>query len=92
MKSLVTLYRMRDMRNAMLRLKEADPDAWDTFMKQFLRDMTLIPPVFFADKTKSEIAEEKKRVAMSYLKLLAEDDPQQLITRLEAQKKVTQNV
>jgi hypothetical protein len=92
MKSLITLYRMRDMRNAMLRLKEADPQAWEAFLTQFLRDMHMIPPVFFSDTTKAEVAEAKRRVAMSYLKLLAEDDPQSIITRLEAEQKVTQNV
>lgn len=92
MKSLALLYRQRKMRNAMLALKEANPVAWDTFLTQFLKDMTLIPPRFFADGTKAEIAEEKKRVAMSYLSLLAQDDPQSVIDLLEKTQNTQNNV
>ena len=79
------------MRNAMLSLKEADPIAWEHFLAQFLKDMGVIPPKFYQESIKAEIQEEKRRIAMSYLTLLAEDDPQSIINRLEVIAKTTQS-
>jgi len=89
MKSIVAWKRLRDLRNAMISLREADPESWEVFLTQFLRDTEVIPPVFHADKDRAYISEAKKRLGMSYLKLLAEDDPQSIINRLEAETRKT---
>jgi len=67
----------------MLKLKEADPVSWDLFLTQLLRDTRVIPPRFFKDKTELVAGEALRRLGMGYLQILAEDDPQSIITRLE---------
>jgi len=64
-------------------LKEAAPVEWEVFFTQFLKDCHVIPPVFHSDPQKVDRAEHSRRIGMSYLKLLAEDDPQSIISRIE---------
>jgi len=40
-------------------------------------------PVFHNDSTKLRECEGRRRLAMSFLNLLAEDDPQHLINKIE---------
>lgn len=80
---IVNLKRRRDLRNAMIALRDADPVNWAVFEKQFLRDTHVFPPRFYAKPEKAEVAEALRRLGMSYFTILAGDDPQQIITRLE---------
>ncbi len=60
------------------------------FFKVLLRECHVTKPVFHADDAKLRECEGRRRLAMSFLTLLGQDDPQQLINKLELEKK--QNV
>jgi len=57
------------------------------FFKVLLRECHVTKPVFHAEESKLRECEGRRRFAMSLLTLLAQDDPQQLIDRLEAEGK-----
>ena len=57
------------------------------FFKVLLRECHVTRPVFHTDDAKLRECEGRRRFAMSLLTLLAQDDPQQLIDRLEAEGK-----
>jgi hypothetical protein len=57
------------------------------FFKVLLRECHVTRPVFHSDEAKLRECEGRRRFAMSLLTLLAQDDPQQLIDRLEAEGK-----
>lgn len=80
------------MRNALLSLRDADPVHFEIFLKQLLRDTYVVPPVFFQKKVTIQQAEALRRLGMSYLKILAEDDPQSLINRLEQAQKIDEQL
>lgn len=53
------------------------------FFKVLLRECHVTKPVFHSDTNKLREAEGRRRFAMTLLTLMAEDDPQQLINKLE---------
>ncbi len=53
------------------------------FFKVFLRECHVTKPVFHQDTNKLREAEGRRRLAMTFLTLMGEDDPQQLINRIE---------
>ena len=57
------------------------------FFKVLLRECHVTRPVFHTDDAKLRECEGRRRFAMSLLTLLSQDDPQQLIDRLEAEGK-----
>lgn len=57
------------------------------FFKVLLRECHVTRPVFHTDDAKLRECEGRRRFAMSLLTLLAQDDPQQLIDRLEEEGK-----
>jgi hypothetical protein len=57
--------------------------AGKSFFKVLLRECHVTKPVFHSDTNKLRECEGRRRLAMSFLTLLGQDDPQQLITKLE---------
>jgi hypothetical protein len=53
------------------------------FFEVLLRECHVTKPVFHSDTNKLRECEGRRRFAMSLLSLLGQDDPQQLITKLE---------
>jgi hypothetical protein len=53
------------------------------FFDVLLRECHVTKPVFHSDEAKLRESEGRRRLAMSFLTLLAEDDPQQLINKIE---------
>jgi hypothetical protein len=53
------------------------------FFAVLLRECHVTKPVFHSDEAKLRESEGRRRLAMSFLNLLAEDDPQQLISKIE---------
>lgn len=59
----------------------------ERFFKMLLRECHVTKPVFHSDTNKLRECEGRRRFAMSLLTLLAQDDPQKLIDRLEEEGK-----
>jgi hypothetical protein len=57
------------------------------FFEVLLRECHVTKPVFHADTNKLRECEGRRRLAMSFLTLLGQDDPQQLITKLELENR-----
>jgi len=57
------------------------------FFKVLLRECHVTKPVFHAEESKLRECEGRRRLAMSFLTLLGQDDPQELINRLEMENK-----
>ena len=53
------------------------------FFKVLLRECHVTKPVFHSDNNKLRESEGRRRFAMTLLTLIAEDDPQKLINKLE---------
>jgi hypothetical protein len=83
----ITLKRLREKAKlkedlqTILKLPEGE-----RFFQNFLRECHVTKPVFHSDDNKLRECEGRRRLAMSYLDLLSEDDPHKLINKLEAQK------
>ena len=57
------------------------------FFKVLLRECHVTKPVFHVEESKLRECEGRRRLAMSFLTLLGQDDPQELINRLEMENK-----
>jgi|TARA_B110000977_G_C11073831_1_gene490447 hypothetical protein len=57
------------------------------FFKVLLRECHVTKPVFHTEESKLRECEGRRRLAMSFLTLLGQDDPQELINRLEMENK-----
>lgn len=57
------------------------------FFKVLLRECHVTKPVFHADEAKLRECEGRRRLAMSFLTLLGQDDPQELINKIEMENK-----
>tara|TARA_E500000178_G_C16984965_1_gene737720 strand:+ start:94 stop:366 length:273 start_codon:yes stop_codon:yes gene_type:complete len=57
------------------------------FFEVLLRECHVTKPVFHSDTNKLRECEGRRRLAMSFLSLLGQDDPQQLINKLELENK-----
>ena len=53
------------------------------FFAVLLRECHVTKPVFHSEESKLRESEGRRRLAMRFLNLLAEDDPQQLISKIE---------
>ena len=53
------------------------------FFRVLLRECHVTKPVFHSDNNKLRESEGRRRFAMTLLTLIAEDDPQKLINKLE---------
>jgi hypothetical protein len=91
MRELDSVWRLREksqLRNDLINILETP--AGSRFFKVFLRECHVTKPVFHGDEAKLRECEGRRRLAMSFLTLIGQDDPQQLINKLELEKK--QNV
>ncbi len=91
MRELDSVGRLREksqLRNDLINILETP--AGDRFFKVLLRECHVTKPVFHSDEAKLRECEGRRRLAMSFLTLIGQDDPQQLINKLELEKK--QNV
>ena len=71
-----------------LKLKEdlttiIETPAGKRFFKVLLRECHVTKPVFHSDNNKLRESEGRRRLAMTFLSLLAEDDPQKIINKIE---------
>lgn len=57
------------------------------FFKILLRECHVTKPVFHSDDVKMRECEGRRRLAMSFLTLLGQDDPQELINKIEMENK-----
>lgn len=57
------------------------------FFKVLLRECHVTKPVFHSDEAKLRECEGRRRLAMSFLTLLGQDDPQELINKIEMENK-----
>jgi len=57
------------------------------FFTVLLRECHVTKPVFHADEAKLRECEGRRRLAMSFLTLLGQDDPQELINKIELENK-----
>lgn len=63
-------------------LKILDTPEGERFFRILLRECHVTKPVFHSDDAKLRECEGRRRLAMSFLSLLGQDDPQQIINRL----------
>lgn len=63
-------------------LKILDTPEGERFFRVLLRECHVTKPVFHSDDAKLRECEGRRRLAMSFLSLLGQDDPQQIINRL----------
>tara|TARA_R100000278_G_scaffold121020_2_gene104082 strand:+ start:504 stop:776 length:273 start_codon:yes stop_codon:yes gene_type:complete len=57
------------------------------FFRVLLRECHVTKPVFHSDNAKMRECEGRRRLAMSFLTLLGQDDPQELINKIEMENK-----
>lgn len=57
------------------------------FFKVLLKECHVTKPVFHSDDAKMRECEGRRRLAMSFLTLLGQDDPQELINKIEMENK-----
>jgi len=69
------------LRNDLVAILETKPG--QRFFNVLLRECHVTKPVFHSDTNKLREAEGRRRLAMSFLNLIGEDDPQQIINRIE---------
>ena len=84
MKNINTIKKPRDkrkLRDDPLSILETEPG--QRFFKVLLRECHVTKPVFHSDVDKLRECEGRRRLAMSFLSLLGQDDPQFLINKIE---------
>lgn len=59
----------------------------ERFFAVLLRECHVTKPVFHSDEAKLRECEGRRRLAMSFLTLLGQDDPQELINKIEMENK-----
>ena len=72
----------KELRDALEQIMELKPYG-PTFFKYFLKHCNVTKPRVTTDPYKSIWNEARRHLAMSYLNLMAADDPQRLINLLE---------
>jgi hypothetical protein len=82
---LVNLRRKQQFREDLQLILESDHGK--RFFTAFLRDCNVTKPRFHKDPMEMAAVEGKRHLAMSYLYLLSQDDPQNLINILEQETK-----
>ena len=84
MKNINAIKKLRDkkkLRDDLLSILETEPG--QRFFKVLLRECHVTKPVFHSDVDKLRECEGRRRLAMSFLSLLGQDDPQYLISKIE---------
>lgn len=81
LKNIERLRKKAQLRNDMQSILSTPEGA--RFFKVLLRECHVTKPVFHNESTKLRECEGRRRLAMSFLNLLAEDDPQHLINKIE---------
>ena len=84
MKNINAIKKLRDkkkLRDDLLSILETEPG--QRFFKVLLRECHVTKPVFHSDVDKLRECEGRRRLAMSFLSLLGQDDPQFLINKIE---------
>lgn len=84
MTNINTIKKLRDkkkLRDDLLSILETEPG--QRFFKVLLRECHVTKPVFHSDVDKLRECEGRRRLAMSFLSLLGQDDPQFLINKIE---------
>lgn len=59
----------------------------ERFFKVLLRECHVTKPVFHTEEAKLRECEGRRRLAMSFLTLLGQDSPQEIINRIELEEK-----
>jgi hypothetical protein len=78
----------RNFRDALEKLLATDHGK--LFFRRFLRDCNVVNPKFSMDPMKTAYNEGKRHLAMSYLSVLSQDDPQALIDRMRVEQQDNQ--
>ena len=89
MKNINAIKKLRDkkkLRDDLLSILETEPG--QRFFKVLLRECHVTKPVFHSDVDKLRECEGRRRLAMSFLSLLGQDDPQYLISKIEEENNV----
>ena len=76
----------RKLREDLLAILETEPG--QRFFKILLRECHVTKPVFHSDVDKLRECEGRRRLAMSFLSLLGQDDPQYIINKIEEENNV----
>lgn len=89
MKHINTISKLREkrkLREDLLAILETEPG--QRFFKILLRECHVTKPVFHSDVDKLRECEGRRRLAMSFLSLLGQDDPQYIINKIEEENNV----
>jgi hypothetical protein len=84
--SIMKLREKSQLRTDLLSILETD--AGKRFFKILLRECHVTKPVFHSDVDKLRECEGRRRLAMSFLSLLGQDDPQYIINKIEEENNV----
>jgi len=88
MRVLDSVWRLREksqLRNDLINILETP--AGQRFFSILFRECHVTKPIFHSDEAKLRECEGRRRLAMSFLTLIGQDDPLQLINKLELEKK-----
>tara|TARA_B100001093_G_scaffold520277_1_gene614174 strand:- start:13855 stop:14121 length:267 start_codon:yes stop_codon:yes gene_type:complete len=80
-RSVLKLREKAQLRDDLLSLLKTDPGK--RFFKILLKECHVTKPVFHSDVDKLRECEGRRRLAMSFLSLMGQDDPQILINKIE---------
>jgi hypothetical protein len=89
MKTINTISKLREkrkLREDLLAILETE--SGQRFFKILLRECHVTKPVFHSDVDKLRECEGRRRLAMSFLSLLGQDDPQYIINKIEEENNV----
>lgn len=81
------LRQRKRFRDALVHLRTTQPDVFDTIIDTLMAECHVTAPAMFTDDVRLREAEGRRKLGMSILKLLSEDDPQALIDRMERYQK-----
>lgn len=81
---LANLKARRQFREDLLTLTQTP--AGERFFKRFLRDCGVTKPRFTTDTQQTAFNEGRRHLAMSYLNLMGQDDPQSIIDIIEQEQ------
>jgi hypothetical protein len=84
--TIMKLREKRKLRDDLLSILETEPGK--RFFRILLRECHVTKPVFHSDVDKLRECEGRRRLAMSFLSLLGQDDPQFLINKIEEENNV----
>ncbi len=83
--SIKKLHKKKQLRDDLLSILET-PEG-KRFFTVLLKECHVTKPVFHTEEAKLRECEGRRRLAMSFLSVLGQDDPQSLINQIESQNK-----